>query len=518
MLQQVQYDDIKYKYMKKIMLTSISYLLVSFLIAQNNRAFVKDSLDNYVTNALQQWQIPGAAVCIIKDGKIVTMKGYGVRELGGNDKVDENTLFMIGSNTKAFTATLLATLAAEKKLSLDDKATKWLPEFKMKDEWVTKEVTVRDLLCHRLGMMTFQGDFMFFNTKLSSSDILQKFSRLTPVYSFRSTWGYTNTAFLAGGLIAGNAANSTWQDLIRTKIFQPLGMSRSLALSAEIVHATNKATAHTMQGTTLIKTPYGALDNIAPAGSISSSVNDLSKWVTMLLNNGKYDGKQIIPFSAIQQTRFPNSIIGNGNVLFNSGHFMLYGLGWMLEEYGGKKIVSHTGGVNGFVTSVTLIPEDNLGIIVLTNTDANNFYEALKWEIMDAYFNYPYRNYSKIYFNAFEKELQTEQNSIQKKRDTVAMHLPVALALEKFTGEYENDPYGTLKIVKEGDHVKVLFQHHTMTGKLETLSGNRFLCTYSNPIWGVMEIPFTIENNQVKSVTIKVAGFVDYMPYKFKKK
>lgn len=506
--------------MKKIILL---LLFIPLLVAaQNNNAvvpsFVKDSLDNYVNTALTQWHIPGVSVCIVKDGKVVMMKGYGVTEINGNDKVDENTLFMIGSNSKAFTATILAMLDAEKKLSLDDKATKWLPAFKMKDEWVTKEVTVRDLLCHRLGMMTFQGDFMFFDTDLSTDDILKKFARLTPVYSFRSTWGYTNAAFLAGGLIAGNAANSTWQELVRTRIFQPLGMTRSLALSKEIINAGNKATAHTMENDHLIKIPYGQLDNLAPAGAISSSVNDMSKWVTMLLDNGKFEGKTIVPASAIQQTRTPNSIMGNGGVAFNTGHFSLYGLGWMLQEYGGKKIVSHTGGVNGFVTSVTLIPEEKLGIVVLTNTDANAFYEALKWEIMDAYLGFPYRNYSNLYAGRMEKQNKAEEDRIRKKRDTIAMRLTVILPLQKFTGDYENDPYGVLHIEQEGDHLKVKFQHHLMTGKLEPLGGNRFLCTYSNPIWGVMEIPFTIENNEVKSVTIKVADFVDYMPYEFKKK
>ena len=505
--------------MKKLFL--LLFFIPLLLSAQNNTAvpsFVKDSLDNYVNNALAVWHIPGVSVCIVKDGKVVMMKGYGVKELGGTDKVDENTLFMIGSNTKAFTATLVATLDAEKKLSLEDKAKKWLPQFKMKDEWVTKQVTVRDLLCHRLGMNTFQGDFMFFDTDLSTDDIFKKFARLTPVYSFRSKWGYTNAAFCAAGLIAGNAANSTWQDQVRSKIFQPLGMTRTLALSKEIVNATNKATAHTMNGDQLIKIPYGQLDNIAPAGSISSSVNDMSKWVTMLLDNGKFEGKQVIPASAIQQTRMPNSILGDGRVLFNNGHFELYGLGWFLQEYGGKKIVSHTGGVNGFVTSVTLIPEEKLGIIVLTNTDANQFYEALKWDIMDAYLGFPYRNYSKVYNGYVEMQNKMELASVRKKRDSVALHLPVALPLQKFTGLYETDPYGTMQIELEGDHLKAKFQHHVMTGKMEALGGNRFLCTYSNPIWGVMEIPFTIENGKVKSATIKVAGFVDYMPYEFIKK
>jgi CubicO group peptidase (beta-lactamase class C family) len=398
---------------KKTIISFCFLLLVSGVYAQSVPAFVADSLDNYINTALQQWNIPGAAVCIVKDGKIVVMKGYGVRETGSTDKVDENTLFMIGSNTKAFTATVLAALDNEKKLSLDDKATKWLPAFKMKDPWVTNEVTVRDLLCHRLGMETFQGDFMFFDTNLSSDEVLQKFSRLTPVHGFRTKWGYTNAAFLAAGIIAGNAAHSTWEDVIRTKIFQPLGMNRSLALSEEITNAGNKATAHTLnENHQLIKIPYGHLDNLAPAGSISSSVSDLSKWVTMLLDSGKYLGKQIIPFDAIQETRNANTIMEEIKAL-NFGHFSLYGLGWQLTDYGGKKMVSHNGGVNGFVTGITLIPEEKLGVVVLTNTDANWLYEALNREIVDAYMGFLYRNYSNVFFNYYKQQQKTEDQILQ---------------------------------------------------------------------------------------------------------
>lgn len=508
--------------MKNIILSLLFTPLFAF--AQDKAVipeFVKDSLDNYVNNALKQWNIPGVAVCIIKDGKVIVMKGYGVTEVNGTEKVDENTLFNIGSNTKAFTGTLVAMLDAEKKLSLDDKATKWLPEFKMKDDCTTKEVTVRDLLCHRLGMKNDQGDFLFWDTDLNSYDVLKKFSYLTPAYSFRSKWGYTNVAFLAAGLIAGNAAHSTWQDLVRTKLFEPLGMTRTLALSKEMINATNKAAAHTMENNHLVKIPYIRLDNMGPAGAISSSVHDLSKWVLMQLDTGKLDGKIIVPASAIEQTWIPNSIMGFGKLILDSGPPLtsLYGLGFVIQEYDHKRIISHNGGVNGFVSSVMLVPEENLGIIVLTNTDANAFYEVLKWQVLDAYFGLPYKNYSRLFADFIDHQKNPEREMLAKKRDTVAMHLPAELPLQKFIGEYINDFYGSLQIEKEGAHLSVKFQHHTMKGKLEPLGGNRFLCTYSNPVWGITEIPFTLENNEVKSVTIRIAGLVDDLdPYEFRKK
>ncbi|MBD0350101.1 MAG: serine hydrolase [Flavisolibacter sp.] len=494
-------------------------LTVQKLFAQTDApSFVKDSLDSYVQRALQDWQIPGAAVCVVKDGKVVVMKGYGVREAGTNDMIDENTLFMIGSNTKAFTATALAMLDAGKQLSLDDKVQKWLPDFKLYDQWVTKEANIRDLLCHRLGFETFQGDFMYFDSDLTLQQVREKLSKVKPKYSFRSHWGYTNAAFLTAGEIIPKVIGRTWAQFIRDSLFAPLDMNHSLALSADILSASNKATAHTVVKNEIKKIPYGRLENMAPAGSISSSVNDLSHWVLMLLNNGWYNDKQVVPTSALIQTWTPASILGNGGTLFNKGHFALYGLGWFLGEYNGRKIVSHTGGVNGFVTSVTLLPEEKLGIIVLTNTDANSFYEALKWDIMDAYMNLPYRNYSKVYLG-FHKAQQAQQEKwLKDKRDTIALHPNTTLSLQNFAGTYQHEIYGNMNIALQNGKLMATFEHHKgRYAELEALGGNRFLATFNDPIYGIKVWPFTIEGGKVKSVTVTVADFVEFTPYEFYK-
>jgi CubicO group peptidase (beta-lactamase class C family) len=480
-------------------------------------SFVKDSLDSYVQRALKEWQIPGVSVCIIKDGKAVWMKGYGVKETGTNDKVDENTLFMIGSNSKAFTATALAMLDARKSLSLDDKVQKWLPDFKLYDPWVAKEANIRDLLCHRLGFETFQGDFMFFDSDLSTAEVREKMGKLKPIYSFRSKWGYTNSAFMTAGEIIPKVTGNSWAKFITDSIFIPLGMNNSIALSKDIKTAANKAAAHTVVAGELKKIPYGNIDNLAAAGSISSSANDLGHWVIMQLNNGKYEGKQIVPVSAISQTRLPHSILGNGNVLFNKGHFSLYGLGWFLQEYDGKRVVSHTGGVNGFVTSVTLIPEDKLGIIVLTNTDANNFYEALKWEIMDAYLGLPYRNYSKVYYGFYTNGLKQEADWLKKKKDTTAMAVD-NIPRSSYTGEYQHEVYGKMNIILENKKLVARFEHHKgRYAELEFIGPGRFLASFNDPLYGIKEWTFTIENEKIKSVTVRVADFVEFTPYEFYK-
>jgi CubicO group peptidase (beta-lactamase class C family) len=478
--------------------------------------FIKDSLDGYVTRALADWQIPGVAVCIVKDGKVVVMKGYGVRDYDTKEKVDENTLFMIGSNSKAFTATALAMLDADKKLSLDDKVTKWIPEFKLDNKAAGEQAIIRDLLCHRIGFKTFQGDFTYWTSNLTRSGVIEKMSHIKATYPFRTTWGYTNAAFLTAGEIIPKVTGMQWEDFITQKIFVPLAMKNTLALSKDFPNAANKCSPYTIAEGKLVKIPFNMIDNLAPAGSIGSSVNDMSHWIMMQLDNGKYNGTQVVPASAIAQTRTPASIIGNGGSLYNKGHFSLYGLGWMLQEYCGRKIVSHTGGVNGFVTSVTVIPEEKLGIIVFTNTDQNSFYEALKWEIIDAYFGNQYRNYSKVYYGFSKQQFDDDQMNDKLKKDTVAMHLKPDLPTIAYTGNYFNDVYGDMKVVLEKGELKMKFSHHPdMYARLESLGGNRFYATFTDPEFNKAVFPFHVENGKVKSVTVKVADFVEYNPYEF---
>ena len=506
--------------MKNLLFPAILFIGIEFsLFGQSSApAFIKDSLDTYINRALVDWNIPGVAVAIVKDGKLVIAKGYGKQSMVRNDKTDENTLFMIGSNTKAFTGTLLSWLQYDNKCSLNDKVVKWLPDFIMKDPWVTRELNLTDILCHRIGMETFQGDFMYWTSGLTRTEVIKKFGGLTPLYGFRSKWGYTNAGFLIAGECIQKISNESWESNIKNRIFVPLQMDRTRALCTEIVLQQNIAAPHTLVFDTLKLLPYKVFDNLAPAASVSSSASDLSHWLICQLDSGRYNGKQVIPFSVIQETRRPRSIIGNSHSPFNRSHFSLYGLGWDLTDYEGREIVSHTGGVNGFVTSVTLIPEENLGVVVLTNTDANSFYEALKNEIVDAYLNLPYRNYSNLYLGSYKKYSGRELAQYKAQKDTVAMHLKPASDLKNFAGHYLNPVYGYLDITVTGDQLKMTFEHHpNLTGTLECLGGNRFLCTYNDPVYGIKVLPFKIENNQVKSMHLRVADFVDFTDYEFVK-
>ena len=502
--------------LKNIGIISLLLLGSLFVYAQKAPSFVADSLDNYINKALKDCKIPGVAVCIVKDGKVIISKGYGICEMGKSDKVNENTLFMIGSNTKAFTATSMAMMAQEKKCTLNDNVKKWVPDFITKDPWIAENATLTDIMCHRLGTETFQGDFTFFDSDLSSKEIIAKYGKLTPTYGFRTTWGYCNTGFLLAGTALANISGMSWDEFIRTRIFEPLQMKHSLALVSEINAATNKASAHTIVDNKLIVIPYGNFDALAPAASISSSANDMSHWVMALLDSGNYNHKNVIPYSAILATRQPKSILGNARHPFNKSIFSLYGLGWELQDYESHEIVMHTGGVDGFVTSVTLVPDQNLGIVVLTNTDQNYFYEALKWEILDAYLNLPYRNYSKIYNNYFKRNMASDNYEIKTWRDSVALKTALPLPASAFEGTYQNEVYGTITVSKDGDAFKLGFEHHKdLSAKLEYIANNRFLCTYSNPLFGIKVFPFVINGSEVTSFKLSVADFLEYTSYEF---
>jgi CubicO group peptidase (beta-lactamase class C family) len=410
-------------------------------------------------------------------------------------------------------------LQADGKLSLDDKVTKYLPQFKLDNKAAGEQAIIKDLLCHRLGFQTFQGDFTFYNTNLTRDEIIQKLGIMKATYPFRTKWGYTNSAFLTAGQIIPAVTGKPWEVYLKENIFAPLGMGNTLALTADITKSINRTAAHTLVDGRLTAIPYAQIDGLAPAGAISSSVNDLSKWVLALLNNGKVGTREVIPAAAIRATREAQDIVGSTHHLDGETNFALYGLGWEIEDYSGHRLVMHTGGVNGYVTSVTLVPQDNLGIIVLTNTDQNDFFEALKWELLDVYFKKQYRNYSDVFLERFKANTATEQAADKKLLDSVALNPQPSLPTANYTGKYVNGLYGTMTVTQgEKNDLEMRFEHHPkMFAHLQPLGGNRFYVTFSDPTYGKAVFPFNVQNGTVTGVRVKVADFVEYNPYDFTK-
>lgn len=493
-------------------------LLSSFSLAQTP-AFISDSLDKYITRGLKDWDVPGLAVVIVKDGKTIVSKGYGVKDIKSKEPVNENTLFMIASNTKLFTGTALAMLEQNKLISLNDKVTKYFPEYKLNDKTYTELVTIKDLLTHRIGTKTFQGDFTFLNSSLTRQEVMNKMRLLKPSNVFRQDFGYCNSCYLTAGEVIPKVTGRAWEDFINDSIIKPLQMNNTYVLGTGMEKKANAAKPYTTSYSgTLKEVPYDNWNNLAPSASIVSSVNDLSHWLRFQLDSGKYAGKQIIPFKTLLKTRDVAIMLSSRKSAVNPTHFTGYGLGVFTTDFNGKAVYWHTGGADGFVSNVCFVPEENLGIAILTNNDNQNFFEVLRYQILDAYLKVPYSDRSKKQLASFNEEMKAQLDEIKAWRDRVKGEKP-KLPLSAYAGNYSNDLYGDIKITAEDNRLKINFlTHPNLSALLDYMDKDEWLMEYNHIGYGIFSVKFDVEGNKVKSVTTPQNPFIEYDPYTFIKK
>lgn len=365
-------------------------LLCSLLTSSIVKAQITPAeVDLLAERTLKTFDVPGISIAIVKDGKIVYAHGYGVSSLVTGKKMDENTLVGIASNSKAFTCAAIGILCDEGKLHLDDKVTDYIPEFRLYDPWVTSEFTIRDLLTHRSGLGLGVGDLMDFpdSTDFTVKDAIYNLRYFKPVTSFRSTFAYDNQLYKVAGEVIERVSGMKWEDFIEKRILLPLGMTTSKGDYSHIKNNPNVADAHAPVNGKVVVIPRFRTDYGDAAGGIYSSVAELTKWVIMQMDNGKYgDGKQMFSEAMHKEMWSPQTILPvNAPGAYNT-HFAAYGLGWALNDAKGYKEVSHTGGIDGMVTKVDLIPEMKLAIIVLTNQQSGAAFTAVANQIKDSYF------------------------------------------------------------------------------------------------------------------------------------
>ncbi len=481
--------------------------------------FIKDSLDNYIKQGMKDWQVPGLSIVIVKDGQVVLMKGYGVKDIQKNDPVDENTLFMIASNTKLFTGIALANLEYRKKLSLNDKITKYFPDFKLYDKTTTELTTIRDLLTHRIGTKTFQGDFTFWNSNLSRKEIMKRMRLLKPVGLFRQDYGYCNSCYLTAGEVIPKVTGQPWEVYVYDSLIKAVGMNNTHALSAGISQRPNVALPYTTNYSGTLQTvPFDSWDNLAPAASIVSNVNDLAKWLMVQLDSGKINGQQVIPWPVLQKSRDVSIITSSRKSPVYPIHFRGYGLGVGVADYNGRQVYSHTGGAAGMVSGVAFIPEERLGIAILTNNDNQNFFELLRYQVMDAYLDVPFVNRSHQQLAAFNRDMQKQLTEIKTWESRTNKTKP-SLSYDAYTGEYHNQLYGKLTITQNAGKLKLKFHsHNNLTARMEYMDNDEWLMKYDNIEYGIFAIKFKSDKGKVVSVDIKANEFVEYDPYTFIKK
>jgi CubicO group peptidase (beta-lactamase class C family) len=506
--------------MKNFCSVLILAFLVSFTSAQSKTdpSFISDSLDSYIQRGLRDWNLPGLAVVIVKDGKVVWMKGYGIRDIETKKPVDENTLFMIASNTKLFTATSLALLESQKKISLDDRITKYFPTYRLYDSTTTKLVTIRDLLSHHIGTKTFEGDFTFWNTALSREEIMRRMRYLKPPYHFRQEYGYCNSCFLTAGQVIQVVTGNSWEQFVQTNFLTPLDMNRTRILSTGIADQPNVATPYTTSYSDhLNRVPYDNWNNLAPAASIVSNVSDLSHWLLMQLDSGRYQGKQIIPWEAVKKTRLANTWISSTKKPWYPSHFEGYGLGLFMTDYAGRQIYWHTGGAGGMVSNVCFVPEEKLGIAILTNNDNQNFFEDLRYQILDAYLGVSYVNRSWQELPSALEQSSADMNEINGWIARVKNN-KTEIPLAAYTGIYTNTLYGKIHVSQVGEHLEIHYETKPdLSASLDYMDSGEWLLRYNNILYGIFKVKFDVSGSRVKSLTTLQNPYVEYDPYVFTK-
>ena len=504
--------------MKKIFFL-LSYLFGLTVISfAQQPSFISDSLDSYIQRGIKQWNIPGLAIAIVKDGKVIVMKGYGVSDIKTNTPVDENTLFMIASNSKLFTATSLAQLEYDQQLSLDDKVTKYFPDYRLYDSTTTKLVTIRDLLSHHLGTKTFQGDFTFWDSKLSRRQIMDKMRLLKPSQNFRQSFGYCNSCYLTAGQVIEKVTGSPWEKYVYDSIMQPLGMKNTYPTGNEMNKLPGASKAYTTVYTgQLTELPYDNVTNLAPAASIVSNVKDLSKWLLLQLDSGKYEGRQIIAWPVLQRTREMQTILSSKKSDYFPSHYEGYGMGLFQRDYNGRQVFWHTGGALGFVTNVCFVPEENLGITILTNNDNQDFFETLRYQILDAYLGVKYTDRSNDAWEYFKPAFDNIIQNVKDMKARVKGNNP-SLNINAYTGTYQNELFGPITIATNKNDLFINFPNQqNLTATAQYMDNDEWLITYSNIDFGIYPLKFKIENNKVISVDIKVNDELEYDPYTFTK-
>ncbi len=406
-------------------------------------------IDDYANRVIQTFKGPGMAIAVVKDDKPVLVKGYGVRELGKTDPVDENTLFAIASNSKAFTTASLAILVDEKKLDWNDKVSKYLPDFQMYDPWVTSELTIRDLVTHRVGLDTFSGDLLWYDTTYSTDEMLRRVRYLKPVSSFRTQFGYQNLMYVAAGRVIEKVSGMSWAQFVQTRILTPIGMSRTTTSVRDMKD--NFALPHNESGGTLRSLPVGYLDDAIGAVRLNSSAADMAKWVRLQLGGGTIDGKTIFSADqgwAMHQPYLINQM-GAGTAKANPPRlFNGVAMGWFVYDYNGRKIINHSGGLDGMLSYTVLIPGENAGFSVLTNSESPGFAIMMN-KILDVLAGAPERDLIGL---ALKRDADNKAAKVKKTAEVDATRKPntkPSLATADYAGTYSSDMYGDVTVAEE---------------------------------------------------------------------
>jgi CubicO group peptidase (beta-lactamase class C family) len=449
-------------------------------------------IDAFVATAMKTFDVPGLALAIVKDGKLIYAKGYGVRRIDDPAPVTTKTLFAIASNTKAFTAAAVGILVDDGKVEWDGPVTRYLPEFRVADPFVTSQLMVRDLLSHRAGLGLGQGDLTFFpDTTFTRNEVVEAARSLKPQTSLRSAYAYNNLMFVVAGQLVAKVSGQEWDDFVRQRILVPLGMTATVTTGAAVPKGADLALPHSrgwrLEGPlrTLVPTVDGTW---ASAAGIRSNVEDLSKWVLLHLRQGKLpDGRQVFSAAAQRQMWSVQIPIAIGSprpgLERATPQFSGYGLGWSLRDYAGHKVVSHGGALTGMVSTVQMMPDQNLAVVVLTNQEESGAQSAIVNHVFDDVLGLPASDWIAGYKKAREDSIRRANDKEQKEAKARAAGSKPSLPIDRYAGAYRDAWYGsvTLEAQPGGSLVLKMARTATMTADVTHWQYDTFKAVFRDP-------------------------------------
>lgn len=451
-------------------------------------------LDVEIQRVMEALKIPGLGIAVVKGNQVVLARGYGLREVGRPEPVDEHTLFAVGSTSKAFTAAAVGMLVDEGKVRWDDPATLHLPELQIHDPYVTRHITVRDLLSHRSGLGR-RADALWYGTAYDRAELLKRIRYLEPLPSgFRGGMGYQNIMYMAAGEVVGRLSGTTWDDFVKERIFLPLGMSTSGTSPLDLPPGGNVAMPHVRRDGSVVTVPYRNLDNVGPAGSINSSVSEMARWVRMLLNGGEFEGERLLSDSTHRELFQPNVVspVPPQLTAVTGIHFRFYGLGWVVEDYRGRFVAWHNGGIDGMHAQVALLPSEGVGVVVLVNYTGTGVPEALAYRVLDLHLGEALdRDWVGEQIQGVEASRQAVAQAEQRMEESRAPNTRPSLALSAYGGSYQNDLYGRVTIREEGG-LLVLEDFAGRSATLEHWHHDTFRAAWADPMMGQSFVSFQL--------------------------